>query len=56
MIAGVVEVSDVREDKPITELDTQVFRNDDTLALDGPAVCYTMAVGDVAVGDADREA
>ncbi|WP_430505348.1 MaoC family dehydratase [Haloparvum sp. PAK95] len=45
-ITGVVEVTDVREDKPITELETQVCRNDDTLVLDGTAVCYTMDVGD----------
>jgi len=45
-ITGVVEVTDVREDKPITELETQVYRNDDTLVLDGTAVCYTMDVGD----------
>jgi len=45
-ITGVVEVTDVRHDKPITELDTRVVRDDDTIALEGTAVCYTMDLGE----------
>jgi acyl dehydratase len=41
-ITGQVEVTKVRSDKPITELKTQVTRDDGTLVLDGDAVCYTM--------------
>ncbi len=43
-ITGLVEVTDVREDKPITKLETSVTRDDGTVALDGTAVCYTMPV------------
>jgi acyl dehydratase len=43
-ITGRVEVTDVREDKPITKLETSVTRDDGTVALDGTAVCYTMPV------------
>jgi acyl dehydratase len=41
-ITGAVEVTKVREDKPITELLTTVYRDDGTLVLDGTALCYTM--------------
>lgn len=41
-ITGRVEVTQVRADKPITELNTQVVRADGTVVLDGTAVCYTM--------------
>ena len=40
-ITGVVEVTDVRLDKPITQLDVSVRRHDDVVALDGTAVCFT---------------
>jgi acyl dehydratase len=43
-IIGQVEVLKVREDKPISELDTRVFLSDGTLVLDGNAVCYTMPI------------
>jgi acyl dehydratase len=43
-ITGHVEVTSVRTDKPITELVTRVVRDDGTVALEGTAVCYTMAV------------
>ena len=43
-ITGRVEVTDVRTDKPITELRTTVTRDDGTVVLEGTAVCYTMAV------------
>jgi len=43
-ITGRVEVTDVRADKPITELRTTVTRDDGTVVLVGTAVCYTMAV------------
>ena len=32
----------VRIDKPITKLKTEVIRNDGTVVLDGEALCYTM--------------
>lgn len=41
-ITGEVKVTKVREDKPITELETRVVRDDGTVVLDGTAVCYTM--------------
>ena len=43
-ITGRVEVTDVRSDKPITTLRTTVTRDDGTVALEGTAVCYTMAI------------
>lgn len=45
-ITGAVEVTDVRADKPITELRTTVTRDDGTEALSGTAVCYTFDVGE----------
>lgn len=41
-ITGRVEVKEVREDKPITKLETRVTRDDGTVVLEGDAVCYTM--------------
>ncbi len=41
-ITGEVTVTKVREDKPITELDTRVLLADGTPVLVGTAVCYTM--------------
>ena len=41
-ITGAVEVLKVRSDKPLTELRTTVTRDDDTVALEGVALCYTM--------------
>jgi acyl dehydratase len=43
-ITGAVEVLEVRQDKPITRLRTTVTRDDGTVALEGTAVCYTMAL------------
>jgi acyl dehydratase len=43
-ITGEVEVTKVREDKPITELNTRVFLSDGTVVLEGNAVCYTMPI------------
>lgn len=43
-ITGEVKVTKVRRDKPITELETRVLRNDGTVVLDGSAVCYTMPI------------
>ena len=43
-ITGRVEVTAVREDKPITELNTSVTRDDGTLVIEGTAVCYTFAL------------
>ncbi len=42
-ITGIVEVTKVRTDKPITELKTSVVRDDGTVALEGTAICYTMS-------------
>jgi acyl dehydratase len=44
-ITGEVKVTEVREDKPITELETRVFLADGSVVLDGTAVCYTMPLG-----------
>ena len=41
-ITGKVEVLEVREDKPITKLKTEVVRDDGTVVLAGEALCYTM--------------
>src|SRR5207249_11281159 len=43
-ITGRVEVIEARTDKPVTKLRTTVTRGDGTVALDGTAVCYTMAI------------
>jgi acyl dehydratase len=47
LITGRVEVTSVRQDKPITALKTTVVRGDGTVVLDGTAVCYTMSLGDL---------
>lgn len=39
---GVVEVTAVRDDKPITHLDVRVERQDGSVAVEGTAVCCTM--------------
>ena len=41
-ITGSVEMTKVREDKPISEMDVQVVRGDGVVAIEGRAVCYTM--------------
>ena len=41
-ITGSVEVTSVRDDKPITMLATRVVRGDGVVAIDGTAVCWTM--------------
>ncbi len=43
-ITGEVEVTNVRPDKPISELQTRVTRDDGTLVLEGDAICYTMPI------------
>jgi acyl dehydratase len=43
-ITGVVEVLEVRQDKPITRLRTTVTRDDGVTALEGEALCYTVAL------------
>ncbi|WP_423184644.1 MaoC family dehydratase [Arthrobacter sp. NyZ413] len=45
VITGHVEVTETREDKPITKLRTWVVRDDGIVVLDGTAVCYTMDLG-----------
>lgn len=44
-ITGEVEVTQVREDKPITTLDTRVVRGDGVVVIEVTAVCWTMALG-----------
>lgn len=44
-ITGEVEVTAVRDDKPITTLTTRVVRDDGVVVLEGTAVCWTMALG-----------
>lgn len=41
-ITGEVEVTDVRQDKPVTKLRTTVTRGDGVVVLEGTAVCYTV--------------
>jgi acyl dehydratase len=41
-ITGRVEVLEVRTDKPIAKLKTEVVREDGTVVLEGEALCYTM--------------
>ena len=43
-ITGEVEITKVREDKPITELNTRVLLTDGSVVLEGAAVCYTMPI------------
>ena len=40
-ITGEVRIIKVRDDKPVTELETRVMLADGTVVLDGTAVCYT---------------
>jgi acyl dehydratase len=44
IITGEVKVTKVREDKPITELDTRIVLADGTIVLAGTAVCYTFPI------------
>ena len=44
IITGKVEILSVRTDKPITKIRTQVVRDDETVVLDGDAVCYSMPI------------
>ena len=44
-ITGEVEVTSVRDDKPITTLLTRVVRGDGEVLVDGTAVCWTFDVG-----------
>jgi acyl dehydratase len=43
-ITGEIIITKVREDKPITELETRVLLADGSVVLDGNAVCYTMPI------------
>lgn len=47
VITGHVEVSEARHDKPITKLRTWVVRDDETVVLEGTAVCYTMDLAEM---------
>ena len=42
VITGTVEVTPARADKPITELDVAVIRDDGVCAVQGTATCYTV--------------
>jgi acyl dehydratase len=44
VITGRVEVTEVRSDKPIAKLTTTVTRDDGVVAVEGEALCYTMAL------------
>jgi len=44
VITGTVEVTAARSDKPITDLAVRVTRDDGVVAVEGTAVCYTVAV------------
>jgi acyl dehydratase len=46
-ITGEVEVLEVREDKPITRLQTTVTRGDGVIAVEGTALCYTVGANEV---------
>ena len=46
VITGRVEVTAVRDDKPITSLDVAVVRDDGTVAVEGTAACWTFALSD----------
>ena len=41
-ITGEVVLTKVREDKPITEMETRVTRDDGTVVIEGTALVYTM--------------
>ena len=43
-ITGRVEVTSVRRDKPVTELNTTVTRHDGVVVVTGGAVCYTAGI------------
>ncbi len=45
-ITGRVEVTEARDDKPITTLNCSVTRADGTVALEGTAACWTMPMPD----------
>jgi len=44
VITGIIEVLEVREDKPITKVRATVVREDGTVALEGTALCYTVVL------------
>lgn len=44
-LTGEVTVTRVREDKPITWLDTRVVRQDGEVLVDGTATCWTFDLG-----------
>jgi acyl dehydratase len=50
-ITGRVEITAVRDDKPVTELRTTVTRDDGVVAVEGTAVCYTVPLPQPADGD-----
>ena len=49
VITGEVVVTAARADKPVTNLDVRVVRDDGVVAVDGTAVCYTAVPSETAV-------
>ena len=49
-ITGEVQVTSVRDDRPITTLSTRVLRGDGEVLVDGTAVCWTFDVGRTSPG------
>ena len=54
-ITGEVEVTEVRQDKPITRLRTTVTRDDGVVAIEGTALCYTVALAAPGLGGGAEE-
>jgi acyl dehydratase len=49
VITGEVVVTSARADKPVTNLDVRVVRDDGVVAVEGTAVCYTAVPAEAAV-------
>ena len=49
VITGEVVVTAARADKPVTNLDVRVVRDDGVVAVEGSAVCYTAVPSETAV-------
>ena len=51
VITGEVVVTAARADKPVTNLDVRVVRDDGVVAVEGTAVCYRAVPSETAVDD-----
>ena len=49
-ITGEVRVTKVREDKPISEIETRVTRDDGTVVIEGTAIVYTFPLAPASRG------